>query len=596
MPSGGSQTGMDSASLQMSLFDLQASQGRKRADGMESQSDAISKLDLKAPGNAKKAYEKGVGALWKKNFTDAVLYLSSATRAYSSYVAAHDALGIAYMNLGQHEKAREEFQTAASLDDHLPGSFANLCRADLAIGDYSAAQRAMEKASSLAPLNLEFLTTLTFAEYLNRQYQQAISTAHQVHERKHESAAIVHYLAALAWHDQGTQDEVRPELEKYLAEAPDGPVAPKARQMLAHAEAAPAPSTSLSTVQNHGPSQAELAEKKQVAEAEAMCEACSDGPGPGPSPGVGTTSEISRSVENASATRVGRGWVLKASVDEVALLFAATDHGKSVTDLTSQDIRLTDNAEPPAAILGFRSEAELPLRLGLVIDTSDSISGRFAFEQGAADRFIRNVVTGHADLGFLVGFANSVLLVRDFTSDNTKLAEGIQQLAPSGGTALWDAVDFAARKLGSRDEPEAVARILVVITDGDDNSSTETLKQAIQSAQKGQVAVYTISTYEPLPGDVSYVPTGERALKVLAEQTGGAAFVPGSIRSLSRSLDELQEVIRSRYLVSYRPAHLQLNGSFRNIDLKAEKSGHRLRVYSRKGYYAKLNPAADKSF
>jgi Ca-activated chloride channel homolog len=594
MPSGGSQTGMDSASLQMSLFDLQASQGRKRADGMESQSDAISKLDLKAPGNAKKAYEKGVGALWKKNFTDAVLYLSSATGAYSSYVAAHDALGIAYMDLGQHEKARDEFQTAASLDDHLPGSFANLCRAELAIGDYSAAQRAMEKASSLAPLNLEFLTTLTFAEYLNRQYQQVISTAHQVHERKHESAAIVHYLAALAWHDQGTTDEARHELETYLAEAPNGPVAPKARQMLAHVEAAPAPSTSSSAAQIRKPNLAELAEKKQVAEAEAMCEACSDSSGHGPSPGVGATGE--RSVEGSSATRVGRGWILKASVDEVALLFAATDHGKSVTDLTSQDIRITDNAEPPAAILGFRSEAELPLRLGLVIDTSDSISGRFTFEQGAADRFIRNVVTGHADLGFLVGFANSVLLVRDFTSDNTKLGEGIQQLAPSGGTALWDAVDFAARKLGSRDEPEAVARILVVITDGDDNSSTETLKQAIQSAQKGQVAVYTISTYEPLTGDVASVPIGERALKVLAEQTGGAAFVPGSIRSLGRSLDELQEVIRSRYLVSYRPAHLQLNGGFRSIDLKAQKSGHRLRVYSRKGYYAKLDSGAKASF
>ena len=596
MPSGGSQTGIDSASLQMSLFDLQASQGRNRADGLESQSDGISKLDLKAPGNAKKAYEKGVGALWKKNFSDAVQYLSSATGAYSSYVAAHDALGIAYMNLGQHEKARDEFQTAASLDDHLPGSFANLCRAELAIGDYSAAQRAMEKASSLAPLNLDFLTTLTFAEYLNRQYQQAISTAHQVHERKHESAAIVHYLAALAWHDQGTLNEARHELETYLAEAPDGPVAPKARQMLAHVEAAAAPSSFSSAVQIRKPNPAELAEKRQVAEAEAMCEACSDGSGPGPSPGVGTSSEISRSAADSSATRVGRGWILKAAVDEVALLFAATDHGKSVTNLTSQDIRITDNAEPPAAIVGFRSEAELPLRLGLVIDTSDSISGRFAFEQGAADRFIRNVVTGHADLGFLVGFANSVLLVRDFTSDNAKLGEGIHQLAPSGGTALWDAVDFAARKLGSRDEPEAVARILVVITDGDDNSSTETLKQAIQSAQKGQVAVYTISTYEPLPGDVSSVPIGERALKVLAEQTGGAAFAPGSIRSLSRSLDELQEVIRSRYLVSYRPAHLELNGGFRNIDLKAEKSGHRLHVYARKGYYAKLDSAAKASF
>lgn len=590
-PSGGSQPGIDSASFQLSLFDLQASQGHNRSDGLDSRSDSISKLDLKAPRQAKKDYEKGMEALWKKNFSDAVQYLSNATGAYSSYVAAHDALGVAYMDLGQREKARDEFQTASSLDDHLPGSFANLCSAELAIGDYSAAQRAIEKASSLAPLNLDFLITLTFAEYLNRQYHQAILTAQQVHERKHPSAAIVHYLAALAWHDQGMASEFRRELETYLAEAPDGPVGQKARQMLAHVDTAATPST-IPRSQNHALIQAELAEKKQVAEAEAMCEGCSDGSSPKPA----GTAEIPRSLEDSSVTRTGAGWILKSSVDEVALLFAATDHGKSVTNLTSRDIRITDNDEPPAAIVGFRSEAQLPLRLGLVIDTSDSISGRFAFEQGAADRFIRNVLTNHADLGFLVGFANSVLLVRDFTTENTRLADGIQQLAPAGGTALWDAVDFAARKLSSRNEPDAVARILIVISDGEDNSSSATLKEAIQSAQKGQVAVYTISTYEPTAQDGPSVPIGERALKVLAEQTGGASFVPGSIRTLSRSLDELQEVIRSRYLISYKPAHLQLNGSFRNIKLKAEKSGHKLHVYSRKGYYAKLNPVAGESF
>lgn len=591
-PAGGSQTVIDSSSLQLSLFDLEASQGHSRSDGLESRTGAISKLDLKAPRKAKKDYEKGMEALWKKDFSAAVQYLLNATGTYSSYVAAHDALGVAYMDLGQHEKARDEFQTAATLDDHLPGSFANLCNADMAIGDYSAAQRAIEKASALAPLNLEFLITLTFAEYLNRQYHQAISTAHQVHERKHVDAAIVHYLAALSWHDQGIANESRRELETYLAEAPDGPVAQKATQMLAHVDTAPTPSTVSVKVQNLGPSQAELAEKKQVAEAEAMCEGCSDGASPEPA----SATESSRSAAGSSATRVGGGWVLRSSVDEVALLFAATDHGKSVTDLTSDDIRITDNDEPPAAIVGFRSEAQLPLRLGLVIDTSDSISGRFLFEQNAADRFLRNVLTNPADLGFLVGFSNSVLLVRDFTNDNTQLAEGIEQLAPGGGTSLWDAVDFAARKLASRNEPEAVARILVVISDGEDNSSNETLKQAIQSAQKGQVAVYTISTYEPPALENPSVPIGDRALKVLAEQTGGASFVPGSIRSLSRSLDELQEVIRSRYLVSYRPAHLQLNGSFRNIDVKAEKSGRRLRVYSRKGYYAKLNSATGESF
>lgn len=584
-PPGGAPTGIDYAHIQFSIMDLQASQERNRTDGPESRSDAISNLDLKASRKARKEYEKGSAALSRKDLKDAVLHLSNATALYSSYVGAHEALGVAYMDVGQPQMARDEFQSAVSLDGHLPDSFANLCSAELAVGDYSAAQQAIEKASSLAPLNLEFLTRLAFAELLNRQYEQAISTAHKVHERKHTSAAIVHYLAALAWRDQGKTSEMRAELQTFLTEAPSDALAEKARRLIAHADDATKHVAATSSIQNAGPTAAEIAEEKQVKEAEATCEGCSDV----------TVAESSDATNNPrpvgypSAADTGSGWILRETVDEVSLLFAATDHGKSVSDLTSQDVRILDNDEPPLAVVDFRSETQLPLRLGLVIDTSGSISSRFAFEQDAAQRFIRNVVTNQDDLGFLVGFANSVLLVRDFTSDTTQLVEGIQQLAPGGGTALWDAVSFASRKIGSRTERGAVARILVVISDGEDNSSAEPLKQAIQFAQDQQVAVYTISTCEPSIADVGSQRTGERALKVLAEQTGGASFVPGSIHSFSRSLTELQEVIRSRYLISYKPAHMQLDGSFRHIDLKAEKSGHKLRVFSRRGYTSKVN-------
>jgi Ca-activated chloride channel family protein len=583
MPSGGSQVEIDATHLQFSIMDLQVSQARHQGDGQESRSDAVSKLDLKAPGKAKKEYAKGVRALSKREFTEAVQHLSNAMTVYPSYVAAHDALGIAFMDLGRDQQARDEFQAAVSLDNHLPDSFANLCSAEIAIGDYSSAQRAIERASSLAPLNLEFLTTLTFAKLLNQQYSQVVSMAHQVHERKHEGAAIVHYLAALAWHNQGDSNEMRSELNSFLTEDAKNPLAEKARQLLINIDAARSRPGIVATIQMHESSPAELAERKQVEEAEAMCEGCSDASVPS------NTSKIAQPVGDPPGPSLKTGWTMRETVDEVALLFAATDHGKSVTDLTSEDVRITDNDEPPAAIVDFRSEAELPLRLGLVIDTSGSISRRFAFEQGAAGRFLQNVLTNRNDLGFVVGFANSVLLLQDFTTDQTQLSDGIQLLAPGGGTALWDAVGYASRKLGSRAERGNIAKILVVISDGDDNSSTETLKDAIRAAQSEQVSVYTISTYEPSGGEPGPAPIGERALKILAEQTGGASFTPGSVRRLDRSLAELQDVIRSRYLVSYKPAHLQLNGSFRRIDVRAQKSGHRLRVYSRKGYYAKLN-------
>ena len=519
MPSGGSQAGIDATHFQFSIMDLQVSQARHQGEGQESRSDAVSKLDLKAPGKAKKEYVKGVRALSRRNFNEAVQHLSNATIVYPSYVAAHDAIGIAYMDIGQHQHARDEFQAAVSLDNHLPDSFANLCSAEIAIGDYSSAQHAIERASSLAPLNLEFLTTLTFAELLNQQYSQVVSTAHQVHERKHEGAAIVHYLAALAWHNQGDSNEMRSELNSFLTEDAKNPLAEKARQLLANIDAARSRPRIVSTIQMHEPSQAELAERKQIDEAEAMCEGCSDASFPGTTDTLKTSQSVGALPDPSLNTR----WIVRETVDEVALLFAATDHGKSVTDLTSEDVSITDNYEPPAEIVDFRSEAELPLRLGLVIDTSDSISSRFAFEQKAAGRFLENVLTNRSDLGFAVGFANSVLLLENFTADQTQLSDGIELLAPGGGTALWDAVSYASRKLGSRAERGNVAKIVVVISDGDDNSSTETLMDAIRAAQSEQVSVYTISTYEPSGMEPGPAPIGERALKVLAEQTGGAS-------------------------------------------------------------------------
>jgi len=243
-------------------------------------------------------------------------------------------------------------------------------------------------------------------------------------------------------------------------------------------------------------------------------------------------------------------------------------------------------------VLGFRNEAQLPLRLGLLIDASESVTNRFSFEQSAAASFIRKVVTGKEDLAFVVGFANSVLLLQDFTADNSKLSVAIEKLAPAGGTAAWDAVAFASEKLADRPETQPVARVLVVISDGEDNSSNTTLKEAIAAAQNREVTIYAVSTSDTsltliLP--THNIQPGDHALRTLAELTGGTASFPGSLRYLNHSLNDLKEVIRSRYMISYRPALFKRDGQYRAIDIKAEKSGRKLRVYSRKGYYAQAS-------
>jgi VWFA-related protein len=320
---------------------------------------------------------------------------------------------------------------------------------------------------------------------------------------------------------------------------------------------------------------AQIEEAEQVSDA--ACVDCGGRPGDSSPPG------------SESIPAPPGGTTFRSSVDEVSILFAVTDHSKSVTDLASSDIKVRDNRLAPAAVLNFRNEKELPLRLALIIDTSSSVIDRFKFEQAAAAQFLQKVVTGPDDQAFVVGVNNSVLLVQDFTSDQDRLSRATQELAPSGGTALWDAVNFAAEKLASRPDTQPVARVMVLISDGADNSSSLTLKEAIAGAVHREIAIYTVSTRDALDERESAV-LGDRALQTLSELTGGASYRPGSVSKLQASLSDLQEVIRSRYLISYRPASFERDGRYRAIDITAEKNGHKLRVYARRGYYAAAAP------
>lgn len=571
----------------------------------ETPSGFLSKLDLKASWKARREYEKGYQLLLRKDFPNAVSHLASATAIYANFVAAHNALGTAYLALGQSDKARDEFAISVSLDDHLPNSHLNLGCAELALGHYPAAEESIQKASSIAPLDLKLLSALAYSEFMNHDYAAVIATAHQVHNRNHANAAVVHYFAAGALEAQGNVADEQRELDTLVQEDPKSPVADQARQLLqeikldqtrqADAKLHPAEPVTFSFKEPSGPTSEEasrqakqilqdLKTKQEIAEAEAEpAVTCADCAAADAST---TTAAVTASVSRSQPAH--RAGVFRKSVDEVALFFTATDHGKPVTDLTGADIGIRDDRKPPAAILAFRNQSQLPLRLGLVIDTSDSIANRFAFEQHSATNFLEKTVTDPNDLAFVVGVNNSVLMIQDFTGDQKQMSRAIDQLAPSGGTALWDAVAFAVDKLANRAEEQPVAKILVVISDGEDNSSHMTLKQAMERAQHGEVAIYTVSTREYEQENASAL-LGDHALKTLAELTGGAALTPGSVRRLNSSLNELQQVIRGRYLVSYKPALFQRDGRYRAIDLTAQKDGHKLRVYVRKGYYASVN-------
>jgi VWFA-related protein len=572
---------------------------------LQTPSGSVSRLDTRAPEKAKHEYEKGYQFLIRKNLDSAIEHLTKSTAIYPSFVAAHNALGTAYLRQGKDERALDEFARAVAVDDHLPTSYLNLACAQLALKHYLEAEASLKKASEIAPLDLLLRTALAYAEFANHDYPAVFATVRQVHAHKHDGAALVHYFAAASWQAQDNLVEAQREMETLLYEDPNSKSSAQFRQNLdeiiterarqVEASLHPAPlqlSAPASTEVGSTPQETSAHsqqdfqgrdEARQIADAEAQPDtACVE---------CGTTAPV-ESVRASSAgpppeqlRQNDPDGMLRVAVDEVAVYFAATDHGKSVTDLSASQIKIQDDNKPPAAILGFRNESQLPLRLGLIIDTSGSVRDRFSFEQDAASKFLRTVVNDRNDLAFVVGVNSSVLLVQDFTDDQSLVARAISQLAPSGGTALWDAVDFAADKMASRREVQPVARVLVVISDGEDNSSSVTLKEAIAEARRGEVAIYTVSTRDGSRGESSEL-LGDHALRTLSELTGGATFAPGSVRSLNVSLANLQQVIRGRYLVSYKPASLHYDGRYRAIDIKAQRDNHKLRVYARKGYYA----------
>jgi len=575
---------------------------------LQTPSGSVSKLDLKAPGKAQREFEKGYQFLLRKELQTGVQYLSHAIAIYPSFVAAHNALGTAYLNLSENDKARDEFATAVSLDEHMPNSYLNLGCAHLVLHDYKAAEEDFKKASSLAPLDSQIQLALAYGEFENKDYSAVIASARELHRHPHQGLALVHFFAAAAFEAQGNLSASQSEMKLLLQEDRKSPSVDDFRKILTELKSEekrralvkfnPVEKVTYAIGVPTGPSPEvagrmaqvafqDMEEKEQLAEADEdldpICRDCER-----------AVADESSPASDVIAKKFA-GAVIRASVDEVSILFAATDHGKSVVNLSTEDIALRDNNQPPNAILNFRNESQLPLRLGLIIDTSNSVTERFKFEQAAAIKFLEKVVTGKEDLAFVVGVNNSVLLVQDFTSDLGLTSHAINELAPAGGTALWDAVSFAAEKLSSRGEIQPVARVLVVISDGEDNSSHSTLKETISKALRNEVAIYTVSTRDETNNEETAV-IGHQALKKLAELTGGAEYTPGSVSHLSGSLAELQEVIRSRYLISYKPASFQRDGKYRPIDITVEKDGHKLRVYARRGYYAAAThaPAVQK--
>jgi VWFA-related protein len=285
-------------------------------------------------------------------------------------------------------------------------------------------------------------------------------------------------------------------------------------------------------------------------------------------------------------------WSFTKEVNEVNLLFVAMRNGRFIDDLSQNDITVLDDSKPPAAILGFRTERELPLRVGLVIDTSSSVTSRFRFEQRGAGAFLFQTLQRKDDQAFVMGFSNDQKLAQDFTSNPEALSQGVQRLTVGGGTALYDAVAAGCEKLLAQPEQNMVARVLVILSDGQNNAGKTDLNAAITIAQQAQVAIYTVSTNYRYTIDYTQedwdAKNGNDNLRKLAEQTGGRLVTPPDAKSVGKAFAKVAEELRSRYAIAYRPADFTADGHYRKISIAAHRPGEKLQIRTRKGYYAKL--------
>jgi len=272
---------------------------------------------------------------------------------------------------------------------------------------------------------------------------------------------------------------------------------------------------------------------------------------------------------------------IKKRVDEVNLLFIATNkHGRFVRNLDQADFAILDDHKPPQSIVNFHSETDLPLELGLLIDTSGSVRARFDFEQESAISFLEQIVRPHFDKAFVMGFSSQSTLTQDFTDNTTLLRIGVHRLRNGGGTALFDAIYRACRSKMMKEQDEKPARrAIIVVSDGEDNQSDIREAQAIEMAQRAEVIIYAIST-----DDSGLILRGDTVLQQLADATGGRAFFPYKMKDVKSSFVAIEDELRSQYVVSYRPADFEADGRYRPIEIMALKKD--LQVRARKGYYA----------
>jgi VWFA-related protein len=272
---------------------------------------------------------------------------------------------------------------------------------------------------------------------------------------------------------------------------------------------------------------------------------------------------------------------IKVRVDLVNVLVTVTNKKNRLENgLGKEDFRVFEDNKPQT-IRYFSRETDLPLRIGVLVDTSASVRERLRFEQEAAIDFLTTTLRPGKDLAFVEAFDVQPLMVQDYTDDLEKLSKAIRSLMAGGVTSLYDAIYNSCRqKMLVFPPPEPyLRRVMIIISDGVDNQSEHTREEALAMAQHAEVTIYAISTNET--GTPEH---GDKVLRRLAEQTGGRAFFPFKPNETAADFQQIARELRSQYSLAYVSTNKTHDGSFRSISIEPLQKG--LLVRAKPGYFA----------
>jgi Ca-activated chloride channel family protein len=306
-------------------------------------------------------------------------------------------------------------------------------------------------------------------------------------------------------------------------------------------------------------------------------------------------------------------------VNEVNIPVTVLDkRGVPVIDLTPKDFEIFEDGQRQTIKYFYRGERP-PLRIGLILDTSNSARPQMKFEKDSASEFAFDLLQGRSSKNqmFLQTFDSTSSIIQDFTNDPNLINDKIRGLRAGGGKALYDAIYFACKNKMLTLGPRArTRRVLVIISDGLDVQSEHTLDEAISMAHRAETIIYTIGN-----AAWGYHNPGDKVLRQLAEDTGGAGFFPrqetpgtdmgtgyfshGQIGDTSQNkglgastgiysaerlmqmadaLDSIQRELNDQYSIGYTPTNAKLDGTYRTIKVECVRKG--LEIRAKPGYFA----------